>query len=55
MKNRWKQFSYIMAHRDEEIDIDDRETLAAIEARLTGDVTGEEIATICSTISKEGQ
>lgn len=54
MKNRWKQYAYIMAHRDEEIDIEDRDTLAAIEDRLTGDITGEEIATISSTIT-EGQ
>lgn len=42
MKYRWDQYVYIMAHRDEPIDIEDRETLAAIEAHLRAEPTDAE-------------
>ena len=33
-KYRWNQYVYIMSHRDEPIDIEDRKTLSAIEENL---------------------
>lgn len=43
MKYRWNQYVYIMAHRDEPIDVDDRVTLYAIEERLKAAPTEAEL------------
>lgn len=42
-KYRWNQYVYIMSHRDEPIDVDDRETLAAIESKLRAPATPAEM------------
>ena len=46
MKHRWKQYQYIMEHREELFDPDDRETLAAVEARLKAEPTEDEMSTV---------
>ena len=38
------QYEYVLAHRDDPIDLDDRETLARLEAKLSAPVTDEERA-----------
>jgi hypothetical protein len=53
-KYRWNQYVYIMQHRDEEIDIDNRDTLAAIEARLRAEPTEAEMLVV-RTIEQEGE
>ena len=40
--HRPKQYAYVLAHRDDPIDLDDRETLARLEAKLSSPVTDEE-------------
>ena len=52
MKNRWNQYVYIMTHRDEIIDIDDRDTLAGIEERLKAPPTEAEL-NVVKTIKRE--
>lgn len=52
MTYRWNQYAYIMAHRDEKIDTEDRATLAAIEERLKAPPTEAEL-TVVQTQKKE--
>lgn len=52
MKYRWNQYAYIMSHRDEPIDTEDRATLAAIEERLKAPPTEAE-RTVVQTQKKE--
>ena len=52
MTYRWNQYVYIMAHRDEKIDTEDRATLAAIEERLKAPPTEAEL-TVVQTQKKE--
>lgn len=54
MKYRFDQYAYIMSHRDEPIDVEDREVLYAIEARLKSPPTLTELG-ITSTRGKEEQ
>ena len=42
-KYRWNQYVYIMAHRDEQIDIEDRDVLYEIERRLKSLPTEDEM------------
>ena len=42
-KNRPKQYEYVLKHRDDEINLEDRKVLAEIEARLRAPVTREEL------------
>ena len=53
MKYRWNQYVYIMSHRDEPIDIDDRDTLSAIEQSLRAPPTEAELEVVRTTNSKE--
>ena len=46
MKYRFNQYVYIMTHRDEPIDIESRDTLAAIEARLRAEPTDAELSIV---------
>lgn len=46
MKNRWNQYVYIMSHRDDPIDIENRDTLSAIETHLKAPPTEAERAVI---------
>jgi hypothetical protein len=48
LKNRPKQHEYILAHRNDVLDLDDRETLARIEQRLTEPLTAEQIDLLSS-------
>ena len=46
MKYRWNQYVYIMGHRDEPIDTEDRGTLSAIEERLRSAPTRAELEVV---------
>lgn len=46
MKYRWNQYVYIMAHRDESIDVDDRNVLCAIESNLKAPPTEAELEVV---------
>lgn len=52
MKYRWNQYVYIMSHRDEPIDIDDRATLSAIEERLRAAPTEDELNVVKTAKTK---
>ena len=54
-KYRWDQYVYIMSHRDEEIDVDDRETLYAIESTLRAPPTDAEIEIVKTEKTKTGE
>lgn len=54
-KYRWRQYVYIMEHRDEEIDIDDRETLASVEARLRAEPTDAERIIVMTKTEVKGK
>lgn len=53
-KYRFNQYVYIMQHRDEAIDIEDRDTLAAIEERLRAAPTEAELEVV-KTMKNEKQ
>lgn len=46
MTHRWAQYQYVMDHRLEVIDVEDRGTLASIEERLRADPTAEELVVV---------
>lgn len=48
-KYRWNQYVYILSHRDEELDVDDREVLYAIEERLKAPPTAAELEVVRTT------
>lgn len=54
MKYRWNQYVYIMSHRDEPIDVEDRDVLYSIEASLRSRPTDAELFVV-STKSKESE
>jgi len=41
--NRPAQLAYVLEHRNDEIDLNNRDTLAAIEAKLRAEPTREEL------------
>jgi len=43
-QNRPKQYAYVLAHRDDTVDLDDRATLACLEADLRAEPTAEQMA-----------
>lgn len=46
MKYRWNQYVYIMSHRDEPIDVEDRDVLYSIESSLKSDPTPAELEVV---------
>lgn len=48
-RHRWNQYVYVMSHRDEEIDLEDRDTLALVENRLKAGPTADEIEVLKTT------
>ena len=52
-KYRWNQYVYIMSHRDEPIDIENRDVLYAIEANLKAPPTEAELNVIATKKESE--
>ena len=50
MKYRWNQYAYVMSHRDESIDIDDRDTLYSIETCLRSKPSEAELKVVMTNI-----
>jgi hypothetical protein len=48
-QHRPKQYAYVLAHRDDPIDLDDRDTLAKLEIKLSAPPTTEELEIIGMT------
>ena len=53
--NRPKQYAYVLAHRNDPIDLEDRDALYAIEARLKAPPSPEELETIGLSVAVQSR